>query len=50
MEPTRYTAWRKLQVAAHRQAQRSDALARAAEHACVRALHRRYRSPPNRPR
>ncbi len=50
LDPARYTAWRKLQAEAHRQALRSDARARAAEHARVRALHRAHRSQPNRPR
>jgi ribosome biogenesis GTPase len=50
LDPARYTAWRKLQAEAHRQALRSDARARAAEHARVRALHRSYRSQPNRGR
>ncbi len=48
LDPARYTAWRKLQAEAHRQALRSDARARATEHARVRALHRAYRSQPNR--
>ena len=48
LDPARYTAWRKLQAEAHRQALRSDARARAAEHARVRALHRSYRSQPSR--
>ena len=48
LDPARYTAWRKLQAEAHRQALRSDARARAEEHARVRALHRSYRSQPNR--
>jgi ribosome small subunit-dependent GTPase A len=48
LDPARYTAWRKLQAEVHRQALRSDARARAAEHARVRALHRSYRSQPNR--
>jgi ribosome biogenesis GTPase len=48
LDPGRYTAWRKLQAEARRQALRSDARARAAEHARVRALHRTYRSQPNR--
>jgi ribosome biogenesis GTPase / thiamine phosphate phosphatase len=48
LDPARYTAWRKLQAEAHRQALRSDARARAAEHARVRALHRSYRSQSNR--
>jgi ribosome biogenesis GTPase len=50
LDPARYTAWRKLQVEAHRQALRSDARARAAEHQRVKALHRAYRSQPNRGR
>jgi ribosome biogenesis GTPase len=48
LDPARYTAWRKLQAEAHRQALRSDARARAAEHQRVKALHRAYRSQPNR--
>ena len=48
LDPARYTAWRKLQAEAHRQALRSDARARAAEHARVRALQRSYRAQPNR--
>ena len=48
LDPARYAAWRKLQAEAHRQALRSDARARAAEHARVRALHRSHRSQPNR--
>jgi ribosome biogenesis GTPase len=50
LDPARYTAWRKLQAEAHRQALRSDARARAAEHARVRALHRSYRAQPHRSR
>ncbi|MGY1660742.1 ribosome small subunit-dependent GTPase A [Geodermatophilus sp. SYSU D00705] len=50
LDPARYTAWRKLQAEARRQALRSDARARAAEHARVRALYRSYRAQPNRPR
>ena len=50
LDPARYTAWRKLQAEAHRQALRSDARARAEEHARVRALHRSYRTQPNRMR
>jgi ribosome small subunit-dependent GTPase A len=48
LDPARYTAWRKLQAEARRQALRSDARARAAEHARVRALHRAHRAQPNR--
>ncbi|MGY1822473.1 ribosome small subunit-dependent GTPase A [Geodermatophilus sp. SYSU D00079] len=50
LDPARYSAWRKLQAEARRQALRSDARARAAEHARVRALHRAHRAQPNRPR
>ena len=50
LDPARYTAWRKLQAEAHRQAVRADARARAAEHARVRALHRSYRAQPHRSR
>ncbi|SEP02351.1 ribosome small subunit-dependent GTPase A [Trujillonella endophytica] len=46
----RLAGWRKLQAEAHRQALRSDARARAAEHARVRALHKAMRSQPNRMR
>ncbi|MGY1638664.1 ribosome small subunit-dependent GTPase A [Geodermatophilus sp. SYSU D00742] len=48
LDPARYTAWRKLQAEARRQALRSDARARAAEHARVRALHKAMRAQPNR--
>ncbi|MGY1811571.1 ribosome small subunit-dependent GTPase A [Blastococcus sp. SYSU D00820] len=50
LDPARVPAWRKLQAEVHRQALRTDARARAAEHARVRALHRAYRSQPNRVR
>jgi ribosome small subunit-dependent GTPase A len=50
LDPARYTGWRKLQAEARRQALRSDARARAAEHARVRALYRAYRAQPSRPR
>ncbi|MGK5169992.1 ribosome small subunit-dependent GTPase A [Geodermatophilus sp. CPCC 205761] len=50
LDPARYAAWRKLQAEARRQALRSDARARAAEHARVRALYRAYRAQPNRMR
>ncbi|MFW3172617.1 ribosome small subunit-dependent GTPase A [Geodermatophilus sp. CPCC 206100] len=48
LDPARYAAWRKLQAEARRQALRSDARARAAEHARVRALHRSYRTQSHR--
>jgi ribosome small subunit-dependent GTPase A len=50
LDPSRYTAWRKLQAEARRQALRSDARARAAEHARVRAFARAVRAQPNRMR
>ncbi|RBY81729.1 ribosome small subunit-dependent GTPase A [Geodermatophilus sp. TF02-6] len=50
LDPARYTAWRKLQAEARRQALRSDARARAAEHARVRAVQRAHRTQPNRVR
>jgi ribosome biogenesis GTPase len=48
LDSARFTAWRKLQAEAHRQAQRVDARARAAEHARVRAFSRSLRTQPNR--
>ncbi|HEV7212449.1 MAG TPA: ribosome small subunit-dependent GTPase A [Blastococcus sp.] len=50
LDPARYTAWRKLQAEAHRQALRADARGRAGERARLRALHRALRSRPDRPR
>ncbi|RBY82629.1 ribosome small subunit-dependent GTPase A [Blastococcus sp. TF02A-26] len=50
LDAGRLRGWRKLQAEAHRQALRSDARARAAEHARVRSLHRAMRAQPNRPR
>lgn len=50
LDPARLTAWRKLQAEAHRQALRSDARARAAEHARTRASARAVRAQPNRGR
>jgi ribosome biogenesis GTPase len=50
LDPARLLGWRKLQAEAHRQALRADARARAAENARVRALHRAYRSRPDRVR
>ncbi|MGY1746869.1 ribosome small subunit-dependent GTPase A [Blastococcus sp. SYSU D00695] len=46
----RLRGWRKLQAEAHRQALRSDARARATEHARVKALHKAMRAHPARPR
>lgn len=48
LDLARLAGWRKLQVEAHRQALRSDARARAAENARLRAAHRSYRAQPNR--
>ena len=48
LDPTRYTAWRKLQAEAHRQELRSDARARALEHERLRARARQLRSRPSR--
>jgi ribosome biogenesis GTPase / thiamine phosphate phosphatase len=48
LDAGRLAGWRKLQAEAHRQALRSDARARAAEHARVRAQFRAYRAQPNR--
>ncbi|SFK38954.1 ribosome small subunit-dependent GTPase A [Geodermatophilus ruber] len=50
LDPARYTAWRKLQAEAHRQALRADARAAARERARVRAFTRSLRDQPNRPR
>jgi len=50
LDPARYTAWRKLEAEAHRQALRVDARARAGERARLRAWHRELRSRPGRPR
>jgi ribosome biogenesis GTPase len=50
LDPARFTAWRKLQAEAHRQELRSDARARAEEHARVRAFSRELRARPGRPR
>ena len=49
LDPSRLTAWRKLQAEAHRQELRADARARAAEHARVRAFSRQLRARPGRP-
>jgi ribosome biogenesis GTPase len=49
LDPARFTAWRKLQSEAHRQELRSDARARAEEHARVRAFSRELRARPGRP-
>ncbi len=48
LDAGRLRGWRKLQAEAHRQALRSDARARAAEHARVRAQFRAHRAQPNR--
>jgi ribosome biogenesis GTPase len=50
LDPARLLGWRKLQAEARRQEVRADARARAAENARVRALHRAYRSRPDRVR
>jgi ribosome biogenesis GTPase len=50
LDPARLLGWRKLQSEVRRQLLRADARARAAEHQRVRALHRAYRSQPNRVR
>jgi ribosome biogenesis GTPase len=50
LDAGRLSGWRKLQAEAHRQALRSDARARAAEHARVKAQFRAYRAQPNRSR
>ncbi|MGY1741421.1 MULTISPECIES: ribosome small subunit-dependent GTPase A [unclassified Blastococcus] len=50
LDLARLAGWRKLQAEAHRQALRSDARARAAENAKVRAAFRAYRAQPNRVR
>ncbi|MGY1749390.1 ribosome small subunit-dependent GTPase A [Modestobacter sp. SYSU DS0511] len=46
LDPGRLLGWRKLQAEAHRQELRSDARARAAETARLRALHRSARTRP----
>ena len=46
LDPARFTAWRKLQAEAHRQELRSDARARAQEHARLRAFSRELRARP----
>ncbi|WP_409328521.1 ribosome small subunit-dependent GTPase A [Trujillonella humicola] len=48
LDAGRLSGWRKLQAEARRQALRSDARARAAEHARVRSLHKAMRAQPNR--
>ncbi len=50
LDAGRLLGWRKLQAEAHRQVLRSDARARATEHARVRAKFRAYRAQPNRQR
>jgi len=50
LDPARYSAWRKLQVEAHRQLLRVDARARAAEKARMRSFSRAIREQPNRQR
>jgi ribosome small subunit-dependent GTPase A len=50
LDPTRYSAWRKLQAEAHRQLLRVDARARAAERARLRSFHRSLKDQPNRSR
>jgi ribosome biogenesis GTPase len=50
LDEGRLRGWRKLQAEVHRQALRTDARARAAEHSRVRALHKAMRAQPNRPR
>ena len=49
LDPARLVAWRKLQAEAHRQELRSDARARAREHARLRAVSREFRARPAEP-
>jgi ribosome small subunit-dependent GTPase A len=48
LDPSRYSAWRKLQAEAHRQLLRVDARARAAEKARLRTVHRARKDQTNR--
>lgn len=50
LDPSRFTAWRKLQAEAHRQLLRVDARARAEERARLRTRFRAHREQANRPR
>ncbi|WP_034512354.1 ribosome small subunit-dependent GTPase A [Blastococcus sp. URHD0036] len=50
LDEGRLRGWRKLQAEVHRQALRTDARARAAEHSRVRALHKSLRAQPSQKR